>query len=455
VPALRAAAPAEYVEVNELSSSVGDKSLILGCASTGAKFTPRNHRPTGDALLDAICAGATIKTSPALLVAEAEALYGLGCRYYHYHARNERTHEQTTSNDVYQRLSRHLQGRCKEMLVSFGASRNGVEVRDSIQRFGEWERVSQCSLPLHLGGAHFVTMQAAVELQIIRDLERQFGSLSLDDVDSSRFGETLLKYQPSAEELETQLEAYSTSGGADYGRTSPLIQLAVYMSAIEARRRLSLCDEVEWVQTLSSYAMTRFAIEHPAMRLGGRGQLNVTLLFGFTPRLPFPRTYSEFRDVVRTAKRLEYSIDEPKVRKRRVTITVGAAVLPQQAREYFLPMDVGPSRGQPACALRRLAAYAAQPDSEVDVLRVGMEDTPYAVDEQGLLQLADNITLADIAIREAESNGAAIETASDGIFERMGLQQLGRDLLIEEREHPLGPSVELTPHPVEWFNVKY
>lgn len=41
------------------------KTLILGCASTGAKFTPRNHAATGDRLLDSICTGATIRTAPA------------------------------------------------------------------------------------------------------------------------------------------------------------------------------------------------------------------------------------------------------------------------------------------------------------------------------------------------------------------------------------------------------
>ena len=40
------------------------KTLILGCASTGAKFTPRNHAATGDRLLDSICTGATIRTAP-------------------------------------------------------------------------------------------------------------------------------------------------------------------------------------------------------------------------------------------------------------------------------------------------------------------------------------------------------------------------------------------------------
>ncbi|MBE1043447.1 hypothetical protein IH768_28280, partial [Escherichia coli] len=44
----------------------------------------------------------------------------------------------------------------------------------------EWERVSHCAIPLHLGGAHFVTIQAAIELQVICELEKQRRKLDLD-----------------------------------------------------------------------------------------------------------------------------------------------------------------------------------------------------------------------------------------------------------------------------------
>ena len=150
-------------------------TLILGCASTGAKFTPLNHAPTGDDLLDRICTGESIPTALDDVANEAADLYRMGCRYYHYHARNPITREQTTDNEVYQRVSRDVQRRCKDMLLSFGASRNGAEVQHNIREFGEWERVSQCALPLHLGGAHFVTIQAAIELQVICDVERKRG----------------------------------------------------------------------------------------------------------------------------------------------------------------------------------------------------------------------------------------------------------------------------------------
>ncbi|MET7830722.1 MULTISPECIES: hypothetical protein [Streptomyces] len=429
----------------DMEAVTGEKSLILGCASTGAKFTPGNHRATGNALLDQISSGATIKNSQLALIAEAEALYGMGCRYYHYHARNPRTHEQSTSNDIYQQISRPLQRRCKEMLISFGASRNGPEVRESIQRFGEWERISQSSLPLHLGGAHFVTVQAAVELQLMCEVERQYGDLSLDFIDSDGFSKIVSDYRPSDRLTTTSLETYSTSNGADYGRTSPLIQFEVYRSAAQARQRLGLFHEVEWVQFPRSYAMTRYAVEHPLIRLGGSGQLNITLLFGFSPRLPFPRTYAEFKEVVDAARKLEYDLSDPGVKKRHVTITVGAAVLPEQAGQHVAPLDVGALKGQSACALRRLATYAAQPGSGVDVLRFGMEDTPYAVDPLGGLRLADNADLAEIVINEIALNGAQVETDHDVIFDRMGLNWVRQNLFFEQRQRPLGQPASSSP----------
>ncbi len=228
------------------------------------------------------------------------------------------------------------------------------------------------------------------------EVERQYGDLSPDFIDSEGFSKIVAEYRPSDRLTQTSLETYSTSNGADYGRTSPpLIQFEVYRSAVQARQRLGLFHEVEWVQFPRSYAMTRYAVEHPQIRLGGGGQINITLLFGFSPRLPFPRSYSEFKQVVDAARTLEYDLSQPGVKKRQVTITVGAAVLPEQAGQHIARLDVGgASSGEPACALRRLASYAAQPGSGVDVLRFGMEDTPYAVDVHGDLRLADNADLA-------------------------------------------------------------
>jgi hypothetical protein len=428
-----------------IQAVTGQKTLILGCASTGAKFTPANHRATGNTLLDEISTGTTIKTAPQALVAEAAGLHGMGCRYYHFHARNPASREQCTDNEIYQAVSRPLQQRQPEMLISFGASRNGPEVRRSIQKFGEWERISQAGLPLHLGGAHFVTMQAAVELQLMCEMERQFGEPTAEQIDSPRFSRMITEYRPSHEVIATSLEAYSTSEGANYGRTSPAIQFEVYRNAIRARRQLGLFHEVEWVQFPRSYAMTRYAVEHPDMRLGDSGQLNITLLFGFSPRLPFPKSYAEFKRVVDYARTLEYDLAEPGVEKRRITVTVGAAVLPEQATEHFLPLDVGPRRGRKACALRRLTAYAARPDSGVDVLRFGMEDTPYAVDAHGDLRLADNFDLAQQVLDELADSGARVDTDEQAIFERIGMGSVQERLLVQQRRLPLGSSV---PQPV-------
>jgi hypothetical protein len=414
------------------------KGLILGCAATGAKFTPNNHRPTGNSVLDSICIGASIKSAVPEVIEEAERLYAAGCRYYHFHARNPLTREQTTDNDIYRAVSQGVQLRCPGMMLSFGASRNGSEVRESINKFGEWERVSQCALPLHLGGAHFVTIQAAVELQVICELERRYGELSPEFIGSPEFRNIIRDYEPSATASDARLDSYSTSGGGDYGRTSPLIQFQVYGNAIKARRRLQLLHEIEWVQFLRSYAMSRFAIEHPALGLGNSGQLNITLLFGFSPRLPFPSTYEEFRRVVRAAKSLEYDLADPRVRRRKTTISVGAAILPQQADEHVQDLDVGPRAGTRVCAMRRLAAYAAQPDSDVDILRVGMEDTPYAVDLTKGVMISDNVDLLARARNEMELNGARPVLEPSAVSERLALNLVGHSLLSDLRRFPLG-----------------
>lgn len=420
------------------SGKRGERTLVLGCAVTGAKFTPNNHRPTGDVLLDSICTGKTIRTSGPVSIAEAKALHGMGCRYYHYHARNPLTYEQTTDNEIYQEISRGVQRHCPDMVISFGASRNGNEVRELIRRFGEWERISQCALPLHLGGAHFVTIQAAVELQIICELERQYGALSRDYVTSPRFLEAIRTYEPSGNVQDAQLETHSTSKGADYGRTSPLVQFQVYRNAVQARQRLGLFHEVEWVQLPRSLAMTRYAIEHPDIRLGSSGQLNITLLFGFSPRLAFPASYAEFKAVVDVAKSLEHDLADPGEKKRRVTISVGTAVLPQQAGEHFRELDVGPRRGTRTCALRRLATYAAQPDSQVDILRVGMEDTPYRVDREGNVRLADNCELLGEVVEELDANDVGVELDHDAVARRMGMANVRKEFLAAQRRLPLG-----------------
>lgn len=64
------------------------RKLVLGSAVTGAKFTPTNHAPTGNPLIDLVSTGETIKSDIDALAAEAASLYSIGVRYHHYHARN-------------------------------------------------------------------------------------------------------------------------------------------------------------------------------------------------------------------------------------------------------------------------------------------------------------------------------------------------------------------------------
>ncbi|ATL69913.1 hypothetical protein CRH09_30800 [Nocardia terpenica] len=155
------------------------------------------------------------------------------------------------------------------------------------------------------------------------------------------------------------------------------------------------------------------------MELGSSGQLNVTLLFGFSSGMSFPATYEEFKRVVELAKSLEHDLAEPGVKKRKVTITVGAAVPPHLAPTHFRELDVGQQRGRRACALRRLINYAAQPDSGVDIVRTGMEDTPYLVDAYGQVRMTDNVELLSMAIDELRANGADIEYDDKVVFECM------------------------------------
>ncbi|MBH0780880.1 3-keto-5-aminohexanoate cleavage protein [Nocardia bovistercoris] len=395
---------------------MASKQLIVGCAATGAKFTKHNHRTTGDTVMDHISTGASIKIAESEALQEAVTLYALGCRYYHYHARNPATGEQSTDNAIYQSLSQSIQRSCnQDIRLSFGASRNGPEVRDSIARNGEWERVSQCSIPLHLGGAHFVTMQAAVELQIMCDIERKYGVDEVYDAPHEQLSRIIHEYRPSGQTVDADLATHSTAGGSNYGTTSPAIQFATFARSIQARRQIGLFDEVEWVQRRRSVALTRFAIERPDLRLGAAGQLNVTILFGFSPALPFPMRYSDFKTMVRAAKSLEYDLGDKARRRRHVTVAVGAAVLPQQAKNFIGPLDVGPERGRIVTPVERLVQYAAQRDSGVDIVRVGMEDTPFDVTADGDLRSTTNAILVKTALHELERAGATPLTRTQEI----------------------------------------
>lgn len=398
------------------------REIILGSAVTGAKFTPRNHRVTRNSTLDAAASGSTIKHRLRDVIGEAHALADLGGRYWHFHARNPRTNEQSTSNTIYRSASHAVQHYDDSVLISFGASRNGAEVRHAIGAHGEWERVSQAAIPLHLGGAHFVTTQAAVELHIINDLVRSSGPFHRQDVLTEDFAELARSYTPSTNQIDASLDTYSTSFGAVYGSTSPATQLATMAQAISERNRLYLPHEVEWVQLERSFATTRLAMVRPDIALGSTGQLNITLLFGFSPLFPFPHRYEQFLDAVRLAKSLEIPVEGNL--PVHISISVGAAVIPQHHRRHYAPLDVGVDQGRFVGPLQRLVHYACQPDSQVDIIRSGMEDTPFHISDVGELALTDNVELLKSVLDIMAKYEVAPLVSKSAIITRLHLAEL-------------------------------
>ncbi|ORW98458.1 hypothetical protein AWC27_03440 [Mycobacterium szulgai] len=98
-----------------------------------------------------------------------------------------------------------------------------------------------------------------------------------------------------------------------------------------------------------------------------------------------------------------------------------AAVLPQQARAQIRKLEFGKRKGQVAGPLERLACYAAQPDSAVDVVGSGrIADTPYLVTRDGDITLSDNFGLAYRLNAIVRSCGAVIITNPSTIRSRMG-----------------------------------
>lgn len=384
------------------------KLIILGCCSTGAKYTPRNHKLKGDRIIDAISTGDLIHVSNDKIREEISNLHDLGCRYYHIHARNPSTKEQCCVDDIYAEYGRITTDACKDMLLSYGASRNGLEIIDSIRSDGEWSRISHVSLPLERGGAHFITAQAAVELQIVCDLERQ-GYVEFDHVNGTF---TVLKplddYIPDDRSRPVKLEVNSTDNGSNYGQSSARIQYDVMQQTIRERIRLGLPFEVEWVQNARSCFLTWFLVNHFPISIVETRRLNITLLFGFSPRLPVPENYAAFKRIVDQAKNV--AREHPKGDELRVSVTVGAAVIPQHAALYRQRLDVGVKKGQVVSAFERIITYASQPDSGVDVVRVGMEDTPYLEDRMGVMFPVTNVELVEHAARVVALNEAHILT---------------------------------------------
>jgi hypothetical protein len=388
--------------------SVGEpKHLFVGCANTGAKFTPKNHQGTGDGTLDRILRGQYMPIGIDAIVAETEGLYERGVRYLHWHPRNPATREQSCELPLFREFSLNLRQRFPGLALSFGGSRNGPEIQQAIAGAGEWARIQQAALALHEGGAEFVTIQAAAELTVILDLERQ-GYLrwnpAMGDYDRLK---PLDGYIASRLLEPLSIEAHSTSGGAKYGDSSAAEQLRVLARAISARSRLNLPQEVEWTQLDRSYALTRLLLEELRPSLGGTGRLNITLLFGFSPKMPFPMSYGEFRRAVRMARSLEKRTSFPPMH---LTISVGAAVLPQRANQLVRPLDIGPYRGARVTSLERLVAYACQPDSDVDLIRTGIEDHPFLLDDHEAIVPATNLDLVDFVIEKIEKHGGRVIT---------------------------------------------
>ena len=382
------------------------KALILGCCPTGAKFTPKNHKLTGNRILDAICSGDLIPVSFEDIGRELDALLSVGCRYWHIHARNPQSREQSCDNSLYSFYGSLGRKKNPDLLISFGGSRNGVEIVSALQKRGEWDRISQVALHPAKGGANFVTFQAAIELQIVCDLERQ-GFVEFDHSNGQfHLLKSLADYVPSRSSQESGIEVYSTDNGGNYGKSSAHIQYDTLLKCIIERSKIGQPFEVEWVQHARSRFLTWFMVHHLASRDASIDRLNISLLFGFSPRLPFPLKYENFKRVVNHARQIAKG--HPRERDICISVSVGCAVLPQHSADLTRPMDVGPLKGQVLSPLDRLIAYASEPDSGVDIMRVGLEDTPYFQDANYTILPTTNVHLAKHARMMIERLGGEI-----------------------------------------------
>ena len=115
----------------------------------------------------------------------------------------------------------------------------------------------------------------------------------------------------------------------------------------------------------------------------------------------------QVRRVVSLARSLEQRVTFPQMH---LSISVGAAILPQRARELTSPLDIGPYRGVRITPLERLVAYSCQPDSDVDVLRFGLEDYPYLLDDQEAIQPATNLDLMNYTFDMIAKHGGRVVT---------------------------------------------
>ena len=382
------------------------KSVIVGLASSGAKFTPGNHGSDANEVFDVILRGERIPVYAEKILEEIDAVHGLGVRYFHWHARNPETREQSCDPYLYGALGSLLRSHFPGLALSYGASRNGPEIHRAIARSGEWSRLRHALLPRHAGGADFVTIQAAAELVIILDMVRQ-GYIRLLAGGGCEILKPLDHYVASRSPEETPLEVHSTKGGGNYGAIAAAEQMDVLARVIAGRTGMNLPQEVEWTQFDRSSALTQLLLTALRPRLGHTGRCNLTILFGFSPRLGFPLTYGEFRRVIRCARSMEQSIGFPRMH---LTISVGAAILPQKALSLIQPLDIGFYRGVPVPPLERLVAYATQHDSGVDLIRFGLEDHPFLLDGRAVIRPATNVELVAYGIDMIAKHGGSVIT---------------------------------------------
>jgi len=380
------------------------KQLLVGIALTGAKYTPNHHKGNGKEI-DKILRGDFISTDLEEAKQEIAGLYGMGLRYFHWHARNPDTREQSCGSAIYQRFGRLIRSALPDIVLSYGGSRNGSEIAEALRQEGEWIRLCHAALSREEGGADFVTIQAAAELAIIIDMERQGYLKHFPERDIIITLKSLDDYVASSKVESLAIKAHSTAGGANYGSSSAQQQLEVFQRAIESRGQAGLPQEVEWTQLERSYALTKVAVKHLNPGLANTGRLNITILFGFSPKMPFPLTYADFQYAVELAR----SIEKVSPRPLNLSISVGAAVLPQQAKDLSVPLDIGPYKGETVSPLERLVAYTCQLDSDVDLLRCGLEDTPYLLNK-GEIVAATNSEVAAFTLQMIEKHGGQVTT---------------------------------------------
>ena len=86
-------------------------------------------------------------------------------------------------------------------------------------------------------------------------------------------------------------------------------------------------------------------------------------------------------------------------------------------------MDVGPLKGQLLTPIDRLIAYAVKPASNVDVIRVGLEDTPYVQHANYKLLPTTNIQLLQHSRALIERLGGAVLTDETSLNQFMAHNQ--------------------------------